>query len=96
MTIKEELFDKKAKINEIASRHGAYDIRVFGSVSRGDENQDSDIDLLVKTQEKTSPWFPGGLIADLENVLGRKVDVVTENGLNSLIRDQILEEATPL
>ena len=96
MTTKEKLFKKKTIIKEIASKHGAYDIRVFGSVSRGDDREDSDIDLLVKTREHTSPWFPGGLIADLEDILGQKVEVVTETGLNSLIRDQVLGEATPL
>jgi len=96
MTTKEKLFKKKTIIKEIASKHGAYDIRVFGSVSRGDDREDRDIDLLVKTREHTSPWFPGGLIADLEDILGQKVEVVTETGLNSLIRDQVLGEATPL
>ena len=88
--------EKKTIIKAIAAKHGAYDIRVFGSVSRGDDREDSDIDLLVKTKEHTSPWFPGGLIADLEDILGRKVEVVTETGLNRLIRDQVLGEATPL
>ena len=83
-------------IKEIATKHGAYDIRVFGSVSRGDDREDSNIDLLVKTKEHTSSWFPGGLIADLEDVLGQKVEVVTESELSSLIRDQVLGEATPL
>jgi predicted nucleotidyltransferase len=96
MTTKEKLFEKKTLIKEIAMKHGAYDIRVFGSVSRGDDREDSDIDLLVKTKEYTSPWFPGGLIADLEDILGQKVEVVTEAGLSRLIRDQVLGEATPL
>ena len=96
MTTKEVLFEKKSIIKEIAKKHGAYDIRVFGSVSRGDDKGDSDIDFLVKTTKKTSSWFPGGLITDLEDILGRKVEVVTEKGLNSLIRDQVLADATPL
>lgn len=96
MTTKEKLFEKRSIIKEIAAKHGAYDIRIFGSVSRGDDKQGSDIDLLVKTEENTSPWFPGGLIADLEDMLGQKVEVVTEKGLNNLIRDQVLKEATPL
>jgi hypothetical protein len=96
MTTKEKLFEKKSIIKKIAAKHGAYDIRVFGSVSRGDDRKDSDIDLLVKTKGNTSPWFPGGLIADLEDILGQKVEVVTEKGLNRLIRDQVLGEATPL
>jgi len=52
--------------------------------------------LLVKTKEHTSPWFPGGLIADLEDILGQKVEIVTETGLSRLIRNQVLGEATPL
>jgi hypothetical protein len=57
---------------------------------------DSDIDLLVDTTEETSPWFPSGLIEELEGVLGSKVDVVTENGLYWLLRRRILREARPL
>ncbi len=96
MTTKEKLLRQKKIIEKIAMKHGAYDIRVFGSVSRGDDREGSDIDLLVKTNKNTSPWFPGGLIADLEDILEQKVEIVTEKGLNSLIRDQVLEEATPL
>lgn len=96
MTAKEEVFRNKSIIKEIAKKHGAYDIRIFGSVSRGEEKDGSDIDFLVKTEKKTSQWFPGGLIADLERILGRKVDVVTERGLNKLIRDHVLKEAVPL
>ena len=96
MNIKEELLLKKSIIQEIAKKHGAYDVRIFGSISRGAEKDGSDIDLLVKTEKKTSPWFPGGLIVDLEKILGRKVDVVTERGLNKLIRDYVLKDAIPL
>jgi predicted nucleotidyltransferase len=96
MTIKELLRERRADIEKIAAKHGAFDIRVFGSVVRGEERKDSDIDLLVKTGAKTSPWFPGGLVADLEEILGRSVEVVTENGLNPLIREQVMKEATPL
>jgi predicted nucleotidyltransferase len=96
MTIKELLRERRAEIEKIAAKHGAFDIRVFGSVVRGEERTDSDIDLLVKTGEKTSPWFPGGLVADLEEILGRSVEIVTENGLNPLIREQVMKEATPL
>ncbi len=96
MTIKELLRERRAEIEKVAAKHGAFDIRVFGSVVRRDERGDSNIDLLVKTGDKTSPWFPGGLIADLEEMLGRSVEVVTENGLNPLIRAQVMKEATPL
>jgi hypothetical protein len=96
MTVKELLHQYRAEIERIAAKHGAFDIRVFGSVVRGQEHRDSDIDLLVKTEAKTSPWFPGGLIADLEDILGRKVEVVTEKGLNPFIREEVMKEAIPL
>ena len=96
MTIKELLRERRKEIEKVAAKHGAFDIRVFGSVVRGEEKSDSDIDLLVKTGEKTSPWFPGGLVADLEEMLGHGVEVVTENGLNPLIREQVMKEAIPI
>ena len=88
------LADKRSEILEIAAQHGAYNIRVFGSVARGEAMQDSDIDFLVDYDlSKISPWFPGGLIADLADLLDRKVDIVTEPGLNHFIKERILEEA---
>ena len=56
----------------------------------------SDIDLLVSPGPETSSWFPAGLILDLESLLGRRVDVVTEKGLNPHLREQVLREAVPL
>lgn len=71
-------------------------IRVFGSVARGEATENSDIDLLVEVGPHPSPWFPSGLILDLEELLGRKVDVMTENGVYWLLRRRILKEAVPL
>ena len=71
-------------------------MRVFGSAARGDDRPDSDIDFLVDTGPETSSWFPAGLIIDLEKALSRPVDVVTEEGLNPLLRDTIMREAVPL
>jgi uncharacterized protein len=71
-------------------------VRVFGSVARGEAGEDSDVDLLVSTTTKTSPWFPSALVAELEQLLGRRVDVVTEAGLYWLLRRRILREARPL
>jgi predicted nucleotidyltransferase len=96
MMVKELLREHRTEIEKIAAKHGAFDIRVFGSAARGEERGDSDIDLLVKTEAKTSPWFPGGLVADLEEILGRNVEIVTENGLNPLIRELVMKEATPI
>ncbi len=87
----------KAKIKEIAAQHGAFNVRVFGSVARGEADQNSDLDLLVDYDlDKISPWFPVCLIRDLENFLGIKVDVVTPAGLKTRIRNQVLDESLSL
>ncbi len=83
-------------ITQIAVRHGVIRVRVFGSIVRGEATPESDIDLLVETGPETSAWFPAGLILDLEHLLGRRVDIVTERALNPAIRDRVLEEARPL
>lgn len=87
---------KREEIIRIAEGHGASEVRLFGSMARGDSNSKSDVDLLVKVTGKTSPWFPGGMIADLEDLLGRPVDVTTEQELHSVIRDEVLREAVAL
>ena len=87
---------RRAEIREICQRHGVETIRVFGSVARGDAGADSDLDLLVTVGPNPGPWFPGGLIADLEELLGCRVEVVTEAGLNEHLRDNVLSEAVPL
>lgn len=87
---------KRQEIIAIAARHGAYDIRVFGSAVRNEDRPDSDIDLLVKRGETVGPWFPAGLILELEKELGRHVDVVTDSGLNPYLREHVLKEAKPL
>jgi hypothetical protein len=96
MTTTEIVQTKRDEILRIAERHGARDVRVFGSVARGEATEDSDIDLLVSAGDETSPWFPAALVAELERLLGRKVDVVTEDGLYWLLRRRILQEARPL
>ena len=90
------LGEKREEIIRIAAEHGAFDVRIFGSVARGEARPDSDVDLLVRTGAETSSWFPAGLILDLEEVIGRRVEVVTERGLSQWIRDQVLREALPL
>lgn len=87
---------KRSVIIQIAARHGARNVRVFGSVARHEDEPGSDLDLLVDTGPDVSSWFPAGLILDLQNALGRPVDVVTEKGLNPLLRDRVLREAAPL
>jgi uncharacterized protein len=90
------LRDKRDDIKQIGARHGAYNIRVFGSVARGEARPDSDIDFLIDAGPATSSWFPAGLILDLEDLLGRRVEVVTEKALNPDLRDHVMREAIPL
>ena len=97
MTLKQLLLEKREEILKIAAKHGAYNIRIFGSVARGEENENSDIDFLIDYDlEKTTSWFPMGLILDLEAFLERKVDVAMDDSLHYFIRDKVLEEAVKL
>ena len=96
MATQDDLLPQRDLIRRIAARHGATNVRVFGSVARGDARSDSDIDLLVDVGPSTSPWFPGGLVADLEEALGRRVDVVTERALTPELREHILKESVPV
>jgi len=96
MGIEELLKAKHREVMTLASKYGAFNVRVFGSVVRGEEGPDSDIDLLV-TMEKGRSYFDlVGLWQDLEELLGRKVDVVTDGGLSPYLKDRILAEAVPL
>jgi len=90
------LKSKREEILEIAARHGATNVRIFGSAARGEAGEESDIDLLVDVGPGRTPFFPGGLLADLEELLGCKVDIVTADGLHWYIRDRVLNEAVPL
>jgi predicted nucleotidyltransferase len=97
MLLRDILAEKRDRILEIADRHGAFNVRVFGSVARGEETPESDIDFLIDYDiDRVSPWFPVGLIHDLQDLLGREVDVVTERGLHRYIRDRVLSEAVSL
>ncbi len=96
MTSLQLLQDRKEDIQRIAAKHGAYNVRVFGSVARGEAGPESDIDLLIERGATTSSWFPAGLVLDLEELLGRRVEVVTEKALNPYLRDHVLREAVPL
>lgn len=87
---------KRDEILEIARRHGAGNVRVFGSVARGESGPNSDLDLLFDVVGPTTSWFPGGLLVDLEELLGRRVDVVEASALHRRIRDRVLAEARPL
>jgi uncharacterized protein len=96
VTLDQLLREKRDDIKRIAARHGAYNIRVFGSVARGEAGPESDIDILIDVGPTTSSWFPAGLILDLEDLLGRRVEVITEKALNAELRDYVLREAIPL
>lgn len=94
--IPELLADKREEILAIAEKHGAYNVRVFGSVARGEATAESDVDFLVEMGANRSPWFPVSLILELEDFLGREVDVATEKMLHERIRDRVLQEAVSL
>ena len=96
MTIAELLKTRRDEILAIAQRHGASNVRIFGSVARGEAGPDSDVDLLVDLERGRTLIDHGQLQVDLEGLLGRKVDVVTERGLLSHLRARVLEEAVPL
>jgi predicted nucleotidyltransferase len=91
-----ELQDKREEILRTAEKYGAYNVRVFGSVARGEEDAQSDVDLLVDMEPGRSLFDLGGLLTDLQTVLGRDVDVVTEKGLRESIRNQVLSEVVTL
>jgi len=93
MTLKELLKEKRPEILQIAARHGARNVRVFGSVVRGDAREDSDVDFLVDLEPGRSVLDQAALTLDLQELLGRKADVLTEGGLYWLLRRRILKEA---
>ncbi|HAA30734.1 MAG TPA: DNA polymerase subunit beta [Cyanobacteria bacterium UBA8553] len=93
MGIDELLREKREDILQIAAKHGAYNVRVFGSVARGEAKADSDVDFLIDVGANHSSWFPVGLILDLEELLERKVDIATEDNLHWYIKERVLKEA---
>jgi hypothetical protein len=90
------LLEKRQEILAIAKKHGARNVRIFGSVARGDACLDSDIDFLVELEPGRSLFDLGGLLYDLQSLLGIEVDVVTEKGLRARMRERVLREAIPL
>lgn len=87
---------KREEILQIAAEHGARTVRVFGSVARGEADTASDLDLLVEMEPGRSLLDLGGLLMDLQDLLGCRVDIVTEKGLRERIRDRVLREAVAL
>ena len=96
MPLEQLLRQKREDIQHIAAQHGAYNVRVFGSVARREASVASDVDLLIDAGPTTSSWFPAGLILDLEELLGCRVDVVTEKALHPDMCERVLREAVPL
>lgn len=80
----------------IAQRYGASDIRIFGSVARGDAVEGSDLDLVVRFAPECSLFDHGNLLMDLQDLLGVKVDVISENGMRERFRNEVMREAVAL
>lgn len=92
----QDIFEKRDEILQVATAHGAYNVRVFGSVVRDEATQKSDIDFLVELEPGRTLLDHAGLVLDLEKLLGCDVDVVVEKGLRPRIREAVMAEATEL
>lgn len=86
----------KDELATVAARRGASNLRVFGSIARGDAHAASDVDLLVDLEPGRSLVDLGGLLMDLSDVIGVDVDVVTEESMKPRMRERVLAEAVPL
>lgn len=91
-----DIRNKREQILQLAASHGAQDVRVFGSVVRGEQSATSDLDLLVRMEEGRSLLDHIGLIQDLQDLLGCRVDVINERVLHRGVRDRVLSEAVSL
>jgi uncharacterized protein len=96
MGIEHLLKEKRQEILRIAAKHGARNLRIFGSVARGEAGPDSDVDFLVDLEPGRTLFDLGSLLMELRDFLGLKVDVVTEHGLKPRIREHVLKEAETL
>jgi len=94
--MQEIIGDKREAILALAAKHGASNVRVFGSVAEGKADEASDVDFLVDMEPNRSLFDVGGLLMDLQDLLGRKVDVVTEAGLHWYIREKVIQQARAL
>ena len=96
MNFNEVFSSKRAEVMRIAARYGARNVRIFGSVARGEADSDSDLDVLVDLEPGRSLFDLGGLLMELQELFGCRVDVVTEQGLRPRMRERVLREAVPL
>ena len=96
MDIRERVDSLREEILATATKRGARNVRLFGSVARGEANTDSDVDILVEMEPGRSLLDLSGLLLDLEELLGCSVDVATEDSLHWYIKDKVLREAVPL
>jgi predicted nucleotidyltransferase len=94
--VRELVQSKREEILRIARAHGARNVRVFGSAARGEADETSDVDFLVEFEPGTSLLQHGAMIAELEELLGRRVDVAPEKTLREHLRERVLREAVPL
>jgi predicted nucleotidyltransferase len=95
-SIREAVSDRREQIRRLAARHGARQLRIFGSVARGETHSESDLDLLVKLDPGRSLLDLVALKQDLEDLLGCRVDVLTEAAISPYIRDKVLRESVDL
>ena len=90
------IIQNRTELLALAERHGITDVRVFGSMARGDADEASDVDFLVKLRPGMTGLALAGLLGDAQDLLQRKVDVLTEGALHPALREQILQDALPL
>jgi predicted nucleotidyltransferase len=96
MRTRELLESKREEILRIAAKHGARDLRLFGSVARGEDDETSDVDILVALEPGVGLLKHAALVRELRELLGREVDVVSDKGLRPRVKDRVLREALPL
>ena len=96
MGIDELIGAKREEVLRLAAKHGARNVRIFGSVARGEADAASDLDFLIELEPGRNLLDMGGLLIDLQSLLGRPVDVISEKGLRPSIRARVLREAVPL
>jgi predicted nucleotidyltransferase len=96
MSIDDLLGSRREEVLRLAAKHGARNVRVFGSAARGEADATSDLDFLIELEPGHNLLDMGGLLMDLQALLGRPIDVISEKGLRPSIRARVLREAVPL